>query len=359
MSEALATALAVTADADPLVGATARGLLYGYHARWVNSGWTFLAVEQEYQLPIVNPDTGRSSRTFTQAGKTDGIAARDGKQFLMEHKTCAEDIADPDAPYWRRLAIDSQVSAYTLAHWQSGQALDGTLYDVIRKPGIRPKKLTKDEAKELQTGHYYGQQIPDAIRLDARLTYPGVQECPELFERRLAADCGERADWYFARKVLYRDEQQVLEYARELWAVADEIRLTRLADRHPRNSGACMTWGRPCEYLGICSGFNSPDGWQRADRVHDELASVADGKDVLTHSRLSTFRLCKKKHYYRYELGIRKDEDSESLVFGKLFHEALAAYWSCLKGDDLEHCDNGSAANEAGEPTAATAHDPR
>src|SRR5579872_5658882 len=163
--------LSANAD-DGLPAAIARGLMRGYDSRWVDAGWTALAVEEEYHLPIINPDTSKPSRTFTHAGKLDGKAEFGGKRFLVEHKTSSEEISDPNAPYWRRLEIDAQVSGYMLAQWQQGNKLDGTLYDVIRKPGIRPKQVTRG----------------------SRL------ETPEEFEERLYADTLERPEWYFQRR---------------------------------------------------------------------------------------------------------------------------------------------------------------
>lgn len=321
MSTALDTSLNAIDDlagGNPDAGlavATARGLMYGYDARWSDAQWTMLhddqgrpAIEEEYHLPIVNPDSGKPSRTFTHAGKLDGRVGFRGKRFLMEHKTSSEDIADPNAPYWRRLEIDAQVSGYMLAQWQEGDKLDGTLYDVIRKPGIRPKQVTRG----------------------------GRLETPAEFEQRLAEDVAERPEWYYQRRTIYRMDAQILEYARELWETADEVRLARLHNRHYRNSGACMQWGRPCEYLGICSGHDTPDSdrWAKRAGVHAELpvlSGASDGRGVLTNSRVGCFKTCRRKHYYRYELGIERAEreEVESLYFGTLIHHALAAWWQC------------------------------
>lgn len=299
-----------TCQAEPLALATAKALIAGYHHRWSNSGWTACGVENEYHLPIVNPDSGRSSRTLTQAGKMDGLAEYGGKKFLLEHKTASEAIDDPAAPYWRRLDIDAQVSHYVLAQWQHGQKLDGALYDVIRKPGIRPK-----------------------------LTKARVVETPAEFAERLLADTLERPEWYFQRKTIYRQDSQILEYSQELWEVAEEIRLARAGNRHYRNSGACMNWNRPCEFLPICSGHDTPDSdrWTKRESLHTELPVLENclltTKDILTHSRIACFKLCRRKHFYRYEMGIerRDKQEADALTFGTLFHQALAFWWGLQK----------------------------
>ena len=47
-----------------------------------------IAVEQEFELPIVNPRTGRKSRKFALGGKIDAIAEdEDGRLWILENKT--------------------------------------------------------------------------------------------------------------------------------------------------------------------------------------------------------------------------------------------------------------------------------
>ena len=89
-------------------------------------------------------------------------------------------------------------------------------------------------------------------------------------------------------------------------------------------------------YLGICSGYDSPDSgkWTKKQQVHSELPIIeGDGRGVLTNSRIGCFQLCRKKHYYQYELGIERleEEDAESLYFGTLWHSAQAAWWDAIR----------------------------
>lgn len=321
-------------EADRMLAAKSQGLMEGYDARWIEAGWNTIAVEHEFHLPIVNPKTTAKSRSFTQAGKYDGIiehGRRPGASYLLEHKTTSEDVSDPNAMYWRRLAIDSQVSAYVLANWQDGTKLEGTLYDVIRKPGIRAKKLSKAEkASFVAEGIYFGKRFDHAVRSD--FAAGAEVETPEMYGARLAHDCKERPDWYFQRRIIPRLDADVLEYAEELWDVAAEIRTAKTTGRWFRNSGACMTYNTPCPYLGICSGHTAVDDprWSRRQKQHSELNVI--GEDVLTHSSMSVFKTCRRKYFYRYVEGIERidEEDSEALRFGSLIHLALEAWWSCF-----------------------------
>lgn len=337
-------------EAALIIRAKLRALMMGYHARWTNAGWETIEVESEFHLPIVNPSTGAASRTFTQAGKKDGVVEwpATGRRMLLEHKTTSDDIADINAPYWRRLTIDSQVSHYMLAEWQDGRKLDGTLYDVIKKPTIRPKDITKADQKVLMArGTYCGHQVPIRLR---ELT----RENADLYELRLLADTMERPDFYFGRRTVNRMDSEIGEFAGELWDVGQSILDARNNDRHYRNDASCMAYGTACEYLGVCSGHDSieSDRWQRAESVHAELDGAGDGRSVLTHSRIKCFQTCRRKHYFRYELGVKRrdEEDREALFFGSVFHEALAAWWSCFrKGNSYG---DGNAAIEAAETTA-------
>jgi hypothetical protein len=333
-----------SADCDPLAAAKVRALLYGYHDHWQSSQFEVVAVEETFQLPIVNPETGRASRTFTQGGRFDLRVNFDAKHWMVEHKSCNEEIADPSAPYWRRLAIDSQVSMYALANWQNGSKLDGTIYDVIRKPTIRPKQITKADTKTMvEAGTYCGFNVTHAeIAASAAIDY---SETPGLYGLRLYRDCLDNPTKYYQRRPVPRLDNEILEWSGELWQVAQDIRQTQLSGGHYRNSGACMNFGRPCDFLGICSGYDTPDSdkWRQRESAHPE---VALDTDTITHSRIRCYQTCKRMHHYKYDLKLERvdDESAEALVFGQLLHKALEGYFLFLKETQDEYRNSCSAA---------------
>lgn len=337
------------ADADETTKATALGLMQGYDARWSGAKWRVVSVEQEYNLPIINPDTGRKSRTYTHAGKTDAVLEFDGAFYLCDHKTTSEDIEKPDAPYWQRLDIDAQVSGYALSQWQLGVDVKGMLYDVIRKPAIRPRNLSKTDRQQIVAWQkYLGVEVSRETHM--AVAEGAERENGELYQIRLALDCTrERPGYYFQRKTIPRLQAEMLAYARELWQMSEEVREARVYGRHYRNTGACMQWNLPCKYLGLCSGRDTPesDKWTRKQQVHNELATIEDdGRSTLTHSRLSVFKTCRQKHYLMYELGLERldREDEEALFFGTLLHQAIEAWLNqCPKYEGVQH-DHESAA---------------
>lgn len=46
-------------------------------------------------------------------------------------------------------------------------------------------------------------------------------------------------------------------------------------------------------------------------------------KQLLTHSRQDCFKTCRKKHYFAYELKLRKIDDAKSLRMGSAFHAGI------------------------------------
>lgn len=333
-------------------------LLRGYDNRWKANLLRIISVEQEFNITIINPETGRASRTYQQGGKLDGLVDIEGRPWLLEHKTASEDINTPDASYWRRLAIDSQVSMYALANWQAGYKVEGTVYDVMKKPGIRPKKITQAQQKKLkEKREYLGYSC---MQTDVEACEANEwRETDNMYGLRLALEIEANPERYFQRRTVPRMDNELIEFAGELWHVAKDIAEAKRTGRHYRNSGACMNYGRPCQYLGICSGHDDPesDRWRVRDSFHPE---VSFGESVLTHSRIRCFQTCRRKHLYKYEMGLERvdDEESEALQFGSLWHKTLEAYFLRIKEiQDAESTDQ-SAITEIADSEPSTESDP-
>lgn len=324
-------------EREQLIAAKVRGLVRGYHERWKNHDYAPISVESMVVSELYNPSTNKPSRTFETAGKLDLLAERAGRRVLFDHKTTSQDIADPNAPYWRQLVIEGQASHYMLLEWLNGRKVDDAVWDVTRKPTISPKKLSKAERTAIASlGVYCGCRVSDVAR---RAIVHEERETLELYEIRLANDCTcERPEWYFQRRSVPRLDSEILEYAHELWGHSQDLLHARRENRHVRNPGACMLYGSPCKFLGICSGYDDTDSgkWQRKQNVHAELPELpGDGRDVLTNSRIRCFQTCRRKHYFEYELGIERydEEEREALHFGRLYHLALNSWWrSQMKG---------------------------
>jgi hypothetical protein len=323
---------------DDLVSAKCRALMVGYDRMFANNPYLPIAVEHYSESAIINPETLASSRTFRAAGKLDVVAEYGSRRILIDHKTTSDDITDPSGTYWQQLQIEGQVNHYMLLEWHNGRKIDEAVWDVMRKPSISPKKITKAEQRAVVAHRRYFDCAMSMETLEAVQVEP--RETLEMYEARLVHDCTvERPERYFQRRTIPRLDSEILEYAAELWEHGQEILHARNTNRHARNSGACMLYGTPCRFIGLCSGHDQPDSgsWKRKECVHGELNLTNDGRNLITNSRIRCFQTCRRKHFYEYELGIERidEEKKEALYFGTLWHVALEAWWlSFMKGDE-------------------------
>ena len=284
---------ALAVEAEPYDRAKAEALMIGYDARWGDDAAEALAIEVQFDAPLVNPETGRPSRTWRLGGKIDGII-RDpvtGAVLIMEHKTATGDIA-PGSDYWRRLRMDTQVSTYYLGAEALGYAVEGCMYDVIGKPALRPSQVplvdedgvkivhnesgervrTKDGKKWRQTG-----DAKEGYALQTR------EETPDEYKERILADIAENPGKYFQRGEVVRLEDEMTEARVDTWQTAQAIREAARHGHAPRNPDACVRWGRTCSYFDVCTGAASIDDpalFTRSVVAHPELSAAPDA--VLT-----------------------------------------------------------------------------
>jgi hypothetical protein len=275
---------ALASEEDPYTRARAHALLVGYHARWSDLTWQgeplrVLAVEREFVGPLLNPETGAPSRTWLRAGKLDAVveAGRHGV-LVVEHKTTSEDIT-PGSTYWRRLTMDSQVSNYHVGARLLSYEPSGVLYDVIKKPSLKPQMATP-EAQRNYTKPTKANPVP-------RL-YAGQRaedESPEDYYARILDDIAAPADAdkpsglerYYARAEIVRLAEEEREAAFDVWRTGVEIREARRLQVWPRNVDACHRWQRPCTFFDVCSGaasLDDPTRFRRTDNPHEELHQI-------------------------------------------------------------------------------------
>lgn len=261
--------------------ALVRGMMIGYEKRWdgVNEIQT-LAIEVQYTAPLMNPETGAPSRTFELAGKLDVLAVIDGRTVIVEHKTTSEDIG-ADARYWTKLSIDGQVSGYYIGAQALGYAVDGCVYDVIRKPGLRPSQIPELDENGLKIvmdangnrvmnkdGKTFRQtaSTADGFVVQSRL------ETPDEYSTRVAADVVGNNEKYFGRREVPRLDSDLMEYLEDMWATAREIADAQRTTRWPRNPRSCDIYAG-CPYFDVCAGMASIDDTTRFSQAsaHREL----------------------------------------------------------------------------------------
>lgn len=256
-----AVATAVSHVTDPYEAAKLRVLLRGYDARWGDEQHDVVDVEAEFRALLRNPETGAASRTFVLAGKLDVLLRRK----FVEHKTTSEEIG-PGSLYWRRLTLDSQVSTYYAGAKALGHEVDGCIYDVVRKPALRPLKATPVESRKYtKDGRLYAAQREQ-------------DETPEEYEARLTEEVAANPDKYYQRGEVVRLEADEREAAQDTWQIARALREDELAARWPRNPDSCMRYGRVCPYFDVCTGVTTLNDMTRfglVSNVHPELSVEA------------------------------------------------------------------------------------
>jgi len=248
--------------------------------------------ETVVSLPIINPETGAASRSFTCAGKVDRVEA--GK--VVDWKG----TKDPQR-FITQKRIGFQVEIYALAMEAAGHPITEVEYRIVKTPGI---KLCGKDA----TPAAYEQRCIEWIKNEEDGLVPyGFPINPGRQDKARA--------W--------------------LWECSKRILENRRNHRWLPNENACFSYERACEYLPLCecaaNDGNVSDPIQQdymEGMVHPELGAEWERRlDLLTYSSLSMLTLCEVKYFWRYERGLRKRrEEVESLWLGSAMHAGLEGF---------------------------------
>ncbi len=300
--------------------------------------------------------------------------------YVVEHKTTSLDIGE-GTPYWKRLTLDAQVSKYLVGARALGHEPVGVLYDVVRKPALRPLEATpiesrkytqedsrackeckkknpapgphielvkNDDGTEREVACFEGRIIKDrGGRLYANQREH--DETPAEFYERLIEEIGNNPDKYFQRGTIVRLPSEEKEAARNVWETAKQIRASQLLFNNapatsdivgfPQNFDACEAWGSFCQYFAVCgdgASIHDPTLFRDAEASHEELSPELAAKrrlPLVTASSTKTYRQCQRKYYFAYELGRRSIYESNALRFGKLIHLGLEVWWQTVDLD--------------------------
>lgn len=249
---------------DPFIAGKLLVMLAGYDLRWRNfkESVEVLGVEVPYKIPLVNPRTNRTSQNYEIQGKIDAIVRKDGRIWVVEEKTAAEDL-QPDSPYWARLEMDPQCSLYYFAVTKMYDEVPaGVLYFVNVKPPYKP--LTKTENIKMKkdgSGPYAGQRLED--------------ETPAEYTTRLMEKVGENPERFYQLVEVSRLEKDIYESRVDVWDTAQAIRRAELSGVWLRNPDSCVSpFGVKCTFLPVCSNranLNDTTLYRKAETAHEEL----------------------------------------------------------------------------------------
>lgn len=251
-------------------------------------------VEHVVTAPIVNPETGASSRTFEFLGKLDYFD--DG--VMTDHKI----VSDPSR-HIEQSTISFQPELYSIALRTTGHAIHTIGYRLMQRP------LLKFKAKQT-LAEYEDECVAWLTNGDGLKV---IDHVLPILESRVEM----ARDW--------------------LWTITKRIMEAARTNKWLTNAAACWQYNRPCPFLALCKlqaqGANVEEeiaeGYERVSDVHPELDGVADGrKDALTYSAASTFALCERRYFWQYREGLRRKnyDDGEALSVGRLYHEGAAKY---------------------------------
>lgn len=310
-------------NTDPFEIARAETMLLAYHERHFELDFETITdgggVEESFDVPLLDPD-GKAIKGWRVIGKRDAFKrfTKIGRSRVVEHKQTSSEIHGA-SDYWLRLKLAMQPSIYIDAAQQLGfHEVNEALYDVSRRPDIRPLRKTPDEKRRMTKGkgcpHCGGRKggklgsakgtgrimITTPVDGDGRrLSKPvdvevdctsckgsGWHEAPRLpanqrdadesiedFKARLANELIEDPDAYFRMGVITRSPEQIAEaranlvvttgligslitYAQSIASDPCDLAARRC---FAQNDGACTNqWGRRCDFLDVCSGAVDP-----------------------------------------------------------------------------------------------------
>ena len=220
---ALAIAVPEGIELDNYSCSTLSAMLAGYYDTYGETETVGkLHPEIEFEFELVDD--------FIARGKIDGLGSlKDNRSVLVESKTTSDSV-HPASEYWMRLRFNVQVFQYVDAARRLGWDIAEVVYDVARKPMIKPsktydldakgKKIVLDKSgnrvfatKKVEVTIGKGkkarkekQEVADESKprqsSDEKLgqTIKSHIETPDEFSTRLWEDTRSRPDFYFARR---------------------------------------------------------------------------------------------------------------------------------------------------------------
>jgi hypothetical protein len=255
--------------------------LIGYQWLYQDPGYAVEKLEQKFRLPLLSPISGHKLQAEL-IGKIDRTFSAESNRFVHEYKSTSKGV-EPDSTYWNHLTLDTQTRLYTYAARRLGLGQVGVLYDVWHKPKTAPKMLTQAESKEFVVGGMYcdtkfeTMEFDNGVMVNGKITQiepgkkPGtfaIRETPEMYGARLLQDITIRPEYYFARKELAHNDDDIKAFEWELFNIYTSIRMMANKNTWWRNEASCEATYR-CDYINWCYNHinigpqDIPDGFQK------------------------------------------------------------------------------------------------
>jgi hypothetical protein len=274
---------------------------------WANEALETLETEIRFDLPVYHPKTGKEL-SMRLVGMIDRVVRKisTGRKLVMEYKTTSQDIA-PSAPFWEKLRLDGQVSTYAYASAELSWGIDGTYYDMYRKPATNPRLLTQAETKKFMKegewngavyevkAEYQGTGHEDdtllAVRVNGAVVElkigakPGafqIRETPDMYGARLLKAIYADPEKYFQRKEVVRTAKEIRAFRTELSNICSNMEHMMENDTYFCNDGPCTPSAKGgCAYPEVCYhnriqavvDGETPDGYRRIGETYVKAAA--------------------------------------------------------------------------------------
>lgn len=245
--DTLRTACSNVEEVDELDVATIGALLAGYYLQYKTDALDKIHPE------IAITTTIKYNRNFQGIAILDGLGTLpDGRHAMLEDKTTSSSV-EPASEYWQRLRYNNQVFGNVDAARQEGWDVETVVYDVTRKPSIRPKESIPelDDVGRKIVLNVDGERVfkKDTLPRESGDSKKGYtvktrRESVEEYGDRLAKDCQERPEFYYARREVPVLASDIEEFIASRDAVARQIINHRKEEeRYTRKEYA---WPRTC-----------------------------------------------------------------------------------------------------------------
>lgn len=231
---------------------------------YVNDPLEYIAVEQHAEMPLKSPLTGRNSTKHRVQGFIDGIVRhRDGTMWVVDHKLTSDSVG-AESDFVKRLGIDTQPFTYIALATHLGLKVNGFIYDLVRKPGIRPRGLRNKEIEELAGGaKWHGHSIETANSEAARIVMKPkaeweMRETPPMYAARVYAEMVSDPGKYFGRHMMVPSRSELREWHNDLWMTKKLLDMSQNQGLYPKDTRSCLFPYR-CDFADFCLNRRSID----------------------------------------------------------------------------------------------------
>jgi hypothetical protein len=240
----------------------------GYYSRWRDSRELYEVVGVELQFFVPLPDSRLAGSDFSyHAGKLDVLVRRksDGQLIIIEHKTAGSGTGadEPGSSYWTKLSMDTQLAMYSQNVFRMTGEMPEILYDVILKSRATPLKGSARKRKSETDAEFAQRKAADAETL------------PQFSSRMMHTYRTEGNDRYFRKPItLMQDELDL-----KLRELAETQEVVETCNLRVRNTSACNSYGRACEFMNVCTGIDTLETnpkFRKKQQAHEELETTKE-----------------------------------------------------------------------------------